>query len=1040
MLILVTAASSGLSNANKRQSLDQVTENVRQAFLQARSYAQAGKKDCQACGAPGPGYQCGTGDAALTGWRVTIVDPDTYRIEGVCGVNTTFLTRDYDVPGFTLVPSGSVTFYPIGLGTNLSTPMDVAIYKETGPAEVESFRIEISGEVTGVTISMVIPTPGPTATITPTLGPTSTPTRTPTPAPPTPTPTTAIGNYALQFYGHGTSDIDRVKILVAPVSKADIGAGDFTIEWWMKSITGNNGIVNCGSNEGWITGNIMIDRDQYGSGDYGDFGISLGSGKIGFGVSLGGSGTVVCGATTVTDGNWHHVAVTRVASSGAIKVFVDGALDGQGTGPTGNISYNDAHVNGSPNGSDPYLVLGAEKHDAGGAYPSYHGAMDELRVSSGLRYTTAFTVPGSAFSNDANTILLYHFNEGSGLTLVDSATSPLNGTINYGGSAPAGPVYVAGATFGGGGGPTATPTPGTQVASVRVNATEKDGESYGTTEYYLLTNAPWNTMYLGSDGSPYDGGWIFQTAIPQGATVTNATVTITGGGDNSGTVAGSWYGFRTVAVPDFEDGVTNHRISDHVTRTTLSTPDNFGVVGSGATHVSPNLATVVQEVVSLPGFTGLIGMTYRSSTTGVNYQSFMDHSNDPNQAALLTVTYTAGGGGTPTPTPTPSSSIAGWWKFDENSGVSAGDSSGSGNTLTFGGNPTWSVGKVGSALTFDGTDDKAYVADPINGSLDMGSGDFSLAAWVKLDPTYTDANPTVIFKGAGSDTEPGYWLFWSNSSNYLRFTISSGVGTRPTVNSTAGVIKDNLWHHVAAVAVRSGVSKLYIDGVLNASSNWSAYTGSIDTASNFVIGSHLIGPAATDWKGQIDDVRMYEKALSDVEITDIYNQGALTPTATPTSTPVPVNLLANPGFESGTTGWSFYTDGTGTFNTTTPGASGAGSKARVTLTTLGTNTQMWQKPLSFATNTSYRLSYKAYGSRSGEKVGAFIDNVNASQMGNVATMSTSWQTFTFDFVTPAAIYDPANAGLRFWFANSQGVSGNQAGDIFYIDDVSITPL
>ena len=588
--------------------------------------------------------------------------------------------------------------------------------------------------------------------------------------------------------------------------------------------------------------------------------------------------------------------------------------------------------------------------------------------------------------------------------------------------------------------PTPTPTPGTQVASVRVGATEKDGESYETTEYYLLTSAPWNTMYLGSDGSPYDGGWIFQTAIPQGATVTNATVTITGGGDNSGTVAGSWYGFRTVAVPDFEDGVTNHRISDHVTRTTLSTPDNFGVVGSGATHVSPNLATVVQEVVSLPGFTGLIGMTYRSSTTGVNYQSFMDHSNDPNQAALLTVTYTAGGGGTPTPTPTPSSSIAGWWKFDENSGVSAGDSSGSGNTLTFGGNPTWSVGKVGSALTFDGTDDKAYVADPINGSLDMGSGDFSLAAWVKLDPTYTDANPTVIFKGAGSDTEPGYWLFWSNSSNYLRFTISSGVGTRPTVNSTAGVIKDNLWHHVAAVAVRSGVSKLYIDGVLNASSNWSAYTGSIDTASNFVIGSHLIGPAATDWKGQIDDVRMYEKALSDVEITDIYNQGALTPTATPTSTPVPVNLLANPGFESGTTGWSFYTDGTGTFNTTTPGASGAGSKARVTLTTLGTNTQMWQKPLSFATNTSYRLSYKAYGSRSGEKVGAFIDNVNASQMGNVATMSTSWQTFTFDFVTPAAIYDPANAGLRFWFANSQGVSGNQAGDIFYIDDVSITPL
>ena len=57
--------------------------------------------------------------------------------------------------------------------------------------------------------------------------------------------------------------------------------------------------------------------------------------------------------------------------------------------------------------SDPFLVIGAEKYDAGPAYPSYSGWIDEVRISDVLRYSTRFT-PWWPLP-DAHTMALYHF-------------------------------------------------------------------------------------------------------------------------------------------------------------------------------------------------------------------------------------------------------------------------------------------------------------------------------------------------------------------------------------------------------------------------------------------------------------------------------------------------------------------------------------------------------------------------------------------------------------------------------------------------------
>ena len=94
-----------------------------------------------------------------------------------------------------------------------------------------------------------------------------------------------------------------------------------------------------------------------------------------------------------------------------------------------------------------------------------------------------------------------------------------------------------------------------------------------------------------------------------------------------------------------------------------------------------------------------------------------------------------GGGGT-IPEDTMTRGLVGYWSFDEGSGNIAYDISGAGNHGTLMNNPTWSDGKVSGGLTFDGTDDYINCGD--NASLDIGTGDLSITAWIRTNiPTST---------------------------------------------------------------------------------------------------------------------------------------------------------------------------------------------------------------------------------------------------------------------------------------------------------------
>jgi hypothetical protein len=276
------------------------------------------------------------------------------------------------------------------------------------------------------------------------------------------------GATSLRFHGFGDDDVDRVKIPVddpldagdEPGPPVDVGGTDFTIELFVKGALAENGAagVPCGAGEGWIYGNILLDRDRWEPGGR-DFGLSLDEGRLAFGVTNDAlESWTLCGGASVLDGQWHHVAVQRRRSDGQVTLWVDGALDASGDGPDGDVSYpgdetpSGTNCDGGPClGSDPFLVLGAEKHDAGPSFPSFAGFVDEVRVSRALRYEGPFAPPEAPFVPDAATAALYHLDEGSGDDVLDAsgaAGGPSDGIRRFGGSPVPGPEWSPETPFG----------------------------------------------------------------------------------------------------------------------------------------------------------------------------------------------------------------------------------------------------------------------------------------------------------------------------------------------------------------------------------------------------------------------------------------------------------------------------------------------------------------------------------------------------------------------------------------------------------------
>jgi len=208
--------------------------------------------------------------------------------------------------------------------------------------------------------------------------------------------------------------------------------------------------------------------------------------------------------------------------------------------------------------------------------------------------------------------------------------------------------------------------------------------------------------------------------------------------------------------------------------------------------------------------------------------------------------------------------LAGWWQFDGN-GL---DSSGNGRDGVIFGDPKWVDGKVGGAMDVDGDD---WVEVPGTSAADgfpAMDGEVTWAVWFKT----SDAGVinTVLAQGpAGAAHVQGNRSINIEASGVIMIRAHS-VGALTSINSSA-VVNDGEWHHVAVTIAfetdgANDTMKVYIDGDLGG--GYESDTVDINqhggVASDFILTIGARG--TTPFNGQIDDVRVYDHVLSEVEI------------------------------------------------------------------------------------------------------------------------------------------------------------------------------
>ena len=245
-----------------------------------------------------------------------------------------------------------------------------------------------------------------------------------------------------------------------------------------------------------------------------------------------------------------------------------------------------------------------------------------------------------------------------------------------------------------------------------------------------------------------------------------------------------------------------------------------------------------------------------------------------------------------------------WYQFDECQGTAAynaaiagsgaalgnngtitpGDSSGnndSAGTCNSGAaNPTnemWNAGTTGkynASLSFDGTNDYVNVGDPSDGSLDFGTGDFSISTWVNVP----SGNGVVVSKGSNAGEPPGsgsgYYLYVASDRTIKAEVSSYDANSKWHDVQTTQAIPASTWTHLAFTKTTSVVN-IYINGILQpvtTSADPIAQITSVSNTASFRVGSYT--PLSLYATGQIDDVRAYNYALTAGQILKVYNESA----------------------------------------------------------------------------------------------------------------------------------------------------------------------
>jgi len=217
------------------------------------------------------------------------------------------------------------------------------------------------------------------------------------------------------------------------------------------------------------------------------------------------------------------------------------------------------------------------------------------------------------------------------------------------------------------------------------------------------------------------------------------------------------------------------------------------------------------------------------------------------------------------PSYVPTNGLVGYWPFNGN----ANDESGNGNNGTVNGATLTSdrFGNVGKAYNFDGglnTNIHVTLNQPIQGTK-------TFSVWVKLPVDFINPYSQLI---TADNTRFDYLSFLGNEPSYISSNIVGYFYDGKAYQMSLNRLNNMIWHNIVVIHnFQSLQSIVYVDGVLNSAGTSSNYQTNL-SLSDFTFGSNypganIPGSNATVY-GDLDDIAIYNRALTQTEITQLY--------------------------------------------------------------------------------------------------------------------------------------------------------------------------
>lgn len=218
----------------------------------------------------------------------------------------------------------------------------------------------------------------------------------------------------------------------------------------------------------------------------------------------------------------------------------------------------------------------------------------------------------------------------------------------------------------------------------------------------------------------------------------------------------------------------------------------------------------------------------------------------------------------------PTDGLVAHYEFETGSGSTVFDSAGANDGSRNG--PVWTTpAKVGEyMLSFDGTDDNARITD----SSDFTTENVTISAWVKLGAS--EDQYAVIAGSGGGWSDEGYHLMKirsgaSTNPEHARFEIQDSSSNKLIVDSNTRLSVGEWYHVVGVYNNKTGKGSIYIDGSYE-NGKVVAMSSPVNPSADMGVGYSFAPNYGGDyWNGAIDDVRIYNRVLSETEISDLYN-------------------------------------------------------------------------------------------------------------------------------------------------------------------------